>query len=97
MNPVINVGRVEFDRSLIATSKNTQRCISYYEMGLTPYLRKLICRNMCSANSRIEHDFNLLPSEMNIKNVFFISRIDNFQSPKKITSTQKCFLENLFR
>ena len=62
-------------------------------MGLNPYLRKLICRNMCSANSRIEHDFNLLPSEMNIINVLFVLRIDNFQSLEKITLTQKCFFK----
>ena len=71
MNPVINVGRVEFNPGVIATL-NSQRCILYYKMGSTPYLRKLICRNMCSANSRIEHDFNLLPSEMNIINVLFL-------------------------
>ena len=81
MNPVINIGIVEFNPGVIATSKPFLRCILYYEMGLNPYLRKLICRNMCSANSRIEHDFNLLPSEMNIVNISFLSRIDNFQSP----------------
>ena len=93
MNPKINVGRVEFNPGVIPTSIDS----TYYKMGLNPYLRKLICRNMCSANSRIEHDFNLLPSEMNMINVLLLSRIDNFQSSKKIISTQKSFLENLFR
>ena len=35
-----------------------------YKQIILTYLKKLMCRNICSANSRIEQDFSLLPSRI---------------------------------